>query len=177
MSEIGLYLGRFQPLHNGHAWAIEWILERCEKLYIVVGSAQTGNEKKNPFTYEERKKMLVAFLRSRKLLSRCTILPLPDFFDNDKWFAELTRIAPDFTVAFSNNSIVIDILRSKKKKILPLSFFEKTKNEGTRIRKRMIFGDKWKSCVPSEVEKIILAIGGIKRVRNLEKTAKREAKV
>ena len=37
--KLGMYLGRFQPFHNGHKYIVEWMLEECERVVIVIGSS------------------------------------------------------------------------------------------------------------------------------------------
>ena len=54
----GLFVGRFQPFHLGHLKVIEWILERCEKVTVVIGSSLEFSTQRNPFTYEERREMI-----------------------------------------------------------------------------------------------------------------------
>ena len=36
----------------------EFAENNSDKLYIIVGSAEKSNQKRNPFTFEERKKMI-----------------------------------------------------------------------------------------------------------------------
>lgn len=52
--KIGLYIGRFQPFHNGHLYMIKEALKQCEFLIIVIGSTQEKRTEKNPFSDQER---------------------------------------------------------------------------------------------------------------------------
>ncbi|MEM2966110.1 MAG: adenylyltransferase/cytidyltransferase family protein, partial [Candidatus Nitrosocaldaceae archaeon] len=54
----GLFIGRFQPFHNGHLEAIRFALKQVEILWIVIGSAQRSHEQRNPFTAGERLSMI-----------------------------------------------------------------------------------------------------------------------
>ena len=56
--KVGILVGRFQPLHKGHVKAIEFARNNSEKLFVIVGSAEKSNQKRNPFSFEERKKMI-----------------------------------------------------------------------------------------------------------------------
>ena len=56
----GLLIGRFQPFHLGHLDAILFGLSRAENLFIGIGSSNRYNEKKNPFSAEERREMIVS---------------------------------------------------------------------------------------------------------------------
>ena len=52
--KCGLYIGRFQPIHNGHESIIRLMLDECDEVIIAVGSAQEGGTMRNPFTLDER---------------------------------------------------------------------------------------------------------------------------
>ena len=56
----GLLIGRFQPFHLGHLDAVMFGLSRTENLFIGIGSSNKSNEKKNPFSSEERREMIVS---------------------------------------------------------------------------------------------------------------------
>ena len=55
---IAIFIGRFQPFHNGHLETVRWILKEHKEILIVIGSIQESLTKKNPFTFKERKKMI-----------------------------------------------------------------------------------------------------------------------
>ena len=44
--QVGILVGRFQPVHRGHVQAIEFALENSNKLFVVVGSAEKSNQKR-----------------------------------------------------------------------------------------------------------------------------------
>jgi len=52
-------IGRFQPLHNAHLEIIKRCTALTEQLIIIVGSANQPRTYKNPFTFEERKRMIL----------------------------------------------------------------------------------------------------------------------
>ena len=56
----GLLIGRFQPFHLGHLDAVLFALSRVENLWIGIGSSNKRNEKKNPFTADERIEMIIS---------------------------------------------------------------------------------------------------------------------
>jgi bifunctional NMN adenylyltransferase/nudix hydrolase len=51
-------IGRFQPLHNAHLEIIKRCTALTDQLVIVVGSANQPRTYKNPFTFEERARMI-----------------------------------------------------------------------------------------------------------------------
>jgi bifunctional NMN adenylyltransferase/nudix hydrolase len=56
--KLGLVIGRFQPLHKGHIRLISQALIDCDKVLILIGSSNKVEDFKNPFTLDERVKLL-----------------------------------------------------------------------------------------------------------------------
>jgi len=48
-----LYIGRFQPFHDGHVWCINEILKQGKKVCIAVMDIHKLEPKNNPYTYEQ----------------------------------------------------------------------------------------------------------------------------
>ena len=57
---IGFLIGRFQPFHLGHLEAIKFALAKVEHLHVGIGSSNKSHEERNPFTADERKKMILS---------------------------------------------------------------------------------------------------------------------
>lgn len=57
--KCGLYIGRFQPLHIGHAHIISKMLDECDTVIIAIGSAQESGTKRNPLSYACRKDLIM----------------------------------------------------------------------------------------------------------------------
>jgi bifunctional NMN adenylyltransferase/nudix hydrolase len=53
-------IGRFQPLHNAHLEIIKRATALTDQLVIICGSANQPRTYKNPFTFDERAKMIKA---------------------------------------------------------------------------------------------------------------------
>ncbi|EFM10457.1 cytidyltransferase-related domain protein [Paenibacillus curdlanolyticus YK9] len=62
---FGFILGRFQPVHAGHERMIDAALGVCERLLVVVGSAQQSGTARNPFSAEYRMSLLRAVYGDR----------------------------------------------------------------------------------------------------------------
>ncbi|GFN31501.1 adenylyltransferase/cytidyltransferase family protein [Paenibacillus xylaniclasticus] len=63
--QFGFILGRFQPLHIGHERMIEAALANCERVLVLVGSAQLQGTVRNPFGAELRMRLLRLIYRDR----------------------------------------------------------------------------------------------------------------
>ena len=57
-SSTGIFIGRFQPFHDGHRACIEHILGECDR--CVVALRDTERSPENPFGVEERRRMIEA---------------------------------------------------------------------------------------------------------------------
>jgi len=57
--KTGVYIGRFQPFHEGHRRCIEHILSQNDRCIIMV--RDTGKTEKNPFDVEKRHAMIRSF--------------------------------------------------------------------------------------------------------------------
>jgi len=62
-----LFIGRFQPFHNGHAEQIRLISKKYEEIIIGIGSAQRSHTIENPFTAAERTVMIKEFLKDEDI--------------------------------------------------------------------------------------------------------------
>lgn len=56
--DVGLVCGRFQTFHKGHEKLINTGLMLCDRLLILIGSAQECGTERNPFNINTRTKML-----------------------------------------------------------------------------------------------------------------------
>jgi adenylylsulfate kinase len=54
--KTGLFVGRFQPFHDGHRKCIEKILTTCDRCIVLM--RETEYTEKNPFDVEKRKAMI-----------------------------------------------------------------------------------------------------------------------
>ena len=64
----GIILGRFQPFHKGHASIVEQALEKADRVLILVGSAQESRTVRNPYSYEERARLIKKIFPERVIL-------------------------------------------------------------------------------------------------------------
>lgn len=88
-----VFIGRFQPLHNGHLHIIRRALAQARKVIILIGSANATRSPRNPFTFDERRATILAARRAIEASpDRIIVRPLPDFAYNDQaWIAHVQR--------------------------------------------------------------------------------------
>lgn len=56
--DVGLICGRFQTFHKGHESLVDTGLKLCDRLLILIGSAQECGTERNPLNINTRTKML-----------------------------------------------------------------------------------------------------------------------
>lgn len=90
--DLLVFIGRFQPFHNGHLEVIKTALSKASKVLILVGSSYQPRTEKNPFTFDERQMMIIDSIRNEMpdALKRLDIRSLHDHKYNDHtWAAEV----------------------------------------------------------------------------------------
>ena len=83
-------IGRFQPFHNGHLALLEQALQVAQQVIVVLGSAHQARSPKNPWVWEERRKMIDDCLPTR-MKGRVQFVPIRDYYDLPQWVAEVQR--------------------------------------------------------------------------------------
>jgi bifunctional NMN adenylyltransferase/nudix hydrolase len=84
--KFAFLIGRFQPFHLGHKHLIDVGLERAEKVIVLVGSSNIARSIKNPWTFAERKEMILAAYPNGNVV----VEPCPDITGNDdKWLGNV----------------------------------------------------------------------------------------
>ena len=161
----GLFIGRFQPMHLGHLYAIKHALEKCDELIVLVGSSQACYEVENPLTVGERIEMIHQVLEKEGIYEKCMILSIPDIKNNALWVSHVNSLVPSYDVVFSNNPLTIKLFEDSGKEVKKTPMFERSHYEGTNIRKFLLTGDKWKKLVPKEVVKFIKERKIVERVK------------
>lgn len=91
---VRVYIGRFNPFHLGHAH-VGYEAAKADLTLFLVGSAGLSRSLKNPFTFEERKSMIYAWLADSPIgqHSSVSVLPLRDFpYNNTFWTRNVQKI-------------------------------------------------------------------------------------
>ncbi|MEM0001624.1 MAG: nicotinamide-nucleotide adenylyltransferase [Desulfurococcaceae archaeon] len=166
-----LIIARFQPLHLGHLYVIEYCLSKFDEVIIVVGMASQSHTPENPFTAGERVEMIRRSLKWKNVdLSRVITITLPTL--------EVSRVAvhyvklysPPFEAVVTLNPIIKTIFIEEGYRVLEPPVLNRELYRGSYIRKLMSEGDdKWRGLVPPPVADLIDEIKGVERVKMLYK--------
>lgn len=166
----GLFVGRFQPFHNGHLEVIKRIAGEVDELVIVVGSSQYSHRLDNPFTAGERITMIRRAVQEEGIkLARIWIIPVPDVHQHSLWVSQIVGYSPKFDVVYANEPLTHRLFLEAGFHVEPLPFVKREVFAATEIRRRMLAGEDWKSLVPDSVAGFIEEIDGVVRLRDLNK--------
>jgi len=162
----GLLIGRFQPFHLGHLAAVKFALTQVDNLAIGIGSSNRVNEKRNPFSAEERKEMIVSSL-DKSDLQKCKIYFVPDVNDHAKWTYHVDEIIPKYDVVFSNDDFTHELYKKRDIKVVSVPLKQREILSGTDIRLKIAGGQSWEDLVPSGTAKVLLKINAKDRLAKL----------
>ena len=162
----GLLIGRFQPFHLGHLEAVNFALNKVENLWIGIGSSNKYNEKKNPFSADERRKMITLSIDD-SIITRIKIFDIPDVGDHEKWTYSIDKIVPEYNLVFSNDKFTDNLYKKRNIDVITVPLKNRQKFSGTNIRQLIVDRENWQNLVPDGTSKILNRINIDERLKNL----------
>ncbi len=137
-----VFLGRFQPLHNGHHQAIEQLKEDYSDLAIVIGSADKSRTEDNPLTADERERVI------KSCFPDVEVLQLEDNESDKVWAKKLEEFEPDLVV--SGNKNVRNILEEfTSLEVEKPEMFHPDIYSGSEVRRRIKSDEEWRYLIPA----------------------------
>jgi len=162
----GLLIGRFQPFHLGHLDAVLFGLAKTENLFICIGSSNKSNERKNPFSAEERREMITLSIEP-SIIDRIKIFDIPDVGDHEKWTFEIDKIVPKYDVVFTNDEFTKTLFEKRKISVISVVLKDREKFSGTNIRNLITEDKNWRDLVPQGTRNVLDNINAKERLQNL----------
>ena len=156
---IGFLIGRFQPFHLGHLEAIKFALAKVEHLHVGIGSSNKSHEERNPFTADERKKMILSSIDDELQKN----LSIHDVNDHSKWTHLVDQIIPEYDVVFSNDDFTHELYGKRGKSIISVELKSRSDLSGTNIRNLILTDQNWKQFLPSGTVDVLSEIDPKKR--------------
>jgi len=160
-----VFVGRFQPLHNGHLEVIKWISRQAKEFFIVIGSMQESGTAANPLDFKERKEIIEKTLAASGV-KNFKIFGLPDFLNDVAWgkkLAEILNNPPDKLVLVTRNDWSAACARKTAIKVAGHSIFGQGLT-ATQVRQSIAAAMPWKEMVPPVVSEFLQNNGGDKRI-------------
>lgn len=155
-NKIGLFIGRFNPFHNGHAEVIRRAYNYVNHLIIAIGSSQYSELHSNPFTYQERRKMINDYLKNTS--NAYKIISLPDIGDPGRWPQYVMNVVGQFDILFSGNVEGVIKLFQPIQNGPDIIIFSGTPDiSGTRVRENLYIGNVlgFMNCCPYSTIEVV----------------------
>ncbi len=145
-----LFLGRFQPFHNGHLLVIEGMTKVSGKIIIAIGSANEQGTDLNPYSAQDRKEMMQRALQAKDLIPMFDInfIEVPDQKSDAQWADHVLQLAGSVDKLWTGNEEIKKHFEGKVE-IQPIK--EVPGISGTKIRDMIKNGGDWQEKVPPEV--------------------------
>jgi bifunctional NMN adenylyltransferase/nudix hydrolase len=105
--DLLVFVGRFQPFHNEHKRIIDIALQKSHNVLVLVGSAGKARTIRNPFTFDERAKMILGSYDAVREPGQGQLIvkPLYDKTYNDAaWIKQVQDVVKDTTLEVINPS-------------------------------------------------------------------------
>ena len=145
---IALFIGRFQPFHLGHLWAVKNILEECDEVIIAIGSAQEEGTKENPYSADERKDMIDAVMEEEKIINY-RVVAVDDINDNARWADHVLRWVGHVDVVYTGNPLTKKLFSEQGYDVQQLEMHQNI--NATEIRELFEEGENIATFVPKKV--------------------------
>jgi len=162
----GLLIGRFQPFHLGHLDALRFALSKVDKLWVGLGSSNKPLLRNNPFSVEERKKMILSSIDDI-IRNKIEIFFIPDFENHKKWVEHIDSIIPKFDIVFTNDEMTKHLYSKRETKVVAIPFTKRDVLSGTKIRDLILRDQPWEEFVPDGTKKFLNETNAKQRLKNL----------
>ena len=113
MKRVGAYIGKFYPPHIGHLWGVDTLVDKLDKLYIIISKNDIRNQeilKKEGFKVLDTNLIKTWFEEHYKdnpkinveIFDETNLKPYPD--DQDKWADKFKKQFPFVNVKIADES-------------------------------------------------------------------------
>lgn len=168
-----LYIGRFQPFHNGHLRAVEFIDENYDydEIMIVVGNNLSSHEEENPMTLGERIEMIESVFKPFRLDDKVSVRGISDIQHNHVWVGHVTSQIPKFDAVFTNNPTVEILFEDSPYDydLFDIDMHQREVYRGSTIREAITNEFNWEHAVPTSVSEFMIENKLDRRIRKLNK--------
>ncbi len=146
-----LFVGRFQPFHNGHLSVVQMILEKFERVIMVIGSAEENLTEENPWTAGERISMIEASMKAAGISAeKYLIVPVRNIHNYALWVDHLRQYVPPFECVYTGSELVrkcferagVEVVWVER--VMPIS--------GTMVREKLSLGEDVSEFVNYKLE-------------------------
>lgn len=159
-----LVVGRFQPFHKGHQALIDAALDAAARVVVAIGSSQEEGTSLNPFSFEERARMVEAVYGDA-----VDVVAVPDIHDPPNWVAHVRDRVGAFDVFYGNDRSTSHLFEAAGVRTVDPGLVDRDRYEATTLRARMASGDpSWENDVPAPVASLLHTLDAPARLKALE---------
>lgn len=131
-----LFIGRFQPFHEGHLDAVKQILAENEQVIIGIGSSQESGTSRNPFDAKQRTEMITKALQNANISQKNYLICLiPDINNPPLWPNHVLKCVPHFDSIYTGSSDTKKLFQKHLPTIPVIDLQKNIKISATEIRK------------------------------------------
>jgi bifunctional NMN adenylyltransferase/nudix hydrolase len=143
-----VFIGRFQPFHRAHHEILRHSLERYDRVIVGVGSARQARSPRNPFTAEERIRIIESALSSDER-ARVSFMPLRDYLYNDnQWIVDVQQKVASITESDEGPISIVGRLKDRTSYYLRMfpqwpcdEYVARHPEDATRVRRALFDGE------------------------------------
>jgi len=162
-----LFVGRFQPFHNGHLMVIKGMTKVCGRIVVAIGSPNADASLENPFSAVERREMIQRALQAEDIIPNfdLSIIEVPDVGDDEAWAKKCLELSETAHQVWTGNEWTKTCFEKIGMEVKTIK--EIPGISATEIRKRMKEGGDWKALVPKDVASYLVELNATERIRKI----------
>ena len=157
-----LFVGRFQPFHNGHLLVVQGMAKLCGKIIIAIGSSQEKDTEKNPYSVSDRREMIQRALQAVNIIPMkdVQIIDVPDQPKDDEWTKKVLGLSGPVEMVWTGDAKTKECFVAAG---VPVKDIKEVPGiSGEEVRHRIKEGGNWKAIVPPDVASYIDLLKGVK---------------
>lgn len=170
MANVSLFIGRFQPFHNGHLSVLKGMVKVSDKVLIGIGSSEKSGTADDPFSSVERREMIQRALQEVNVIPMYDVafVDLPDMEEDEVWAKMCLELCENkITKVWTGNEWTKKCFENTGVEIQNIK--EVPGISATEIRQKMMKGESWEDMVPGPVSDYIKDIDGVSRIITCKK--------
>jgi bifunctional NMN adenylyltransferase/nudix hydrolase len=105
--EYCVFIGRFQPFHNGHYELFKEALKKAGTVLIVIGSYNKASDIENPFSASQREEMIRAALTDEEEAHVKFLYVRDSWYVNNKWLTDVQQQVYEATDGCDDEKVCI----------------------------------------------------------------------